>query len=129
MLEKELFQSKHQAYYLGLANVIHGLDSDFSVLPENRDEYIRRLGELARIMTDSGKIFITTISDIDDYDVERLRALNRPSEILVINAGVNDFSRFKPDLCIENYDDADAAVHEICKLLKKHDIIDLEYHI
>lgn len=49
-----------------------------------RDEHVRRLGELARILTDSGQIPITSLPDADEYDVRTLELLNSPNEILVV---------------------------------------------
>jgi hypothetical protein len=37
-------------------------------------------------MTDSGQIFVSAIPDADAEDVEVLKALNAPHEILVVNA-------------------------------------------
>jgi len=128
-LERKLFLDKHHAYYLGLTNVLHGISSDYVASYENKEEQIRRLGELARIMTDSGQIFITTISDIDDYDIEKLKALNEPNEIVVINVGDNLFSRFKPDLQLDLNVNIEKGVSEVYKVLKDKEIISLEYYI
>jgi len=124
-LEKELFVREYNAYYLGMANIHKGLDADIAGDP---DERVRRLGELARIMTDAGMIFITTVDDADDYDVEKLKFLNEPHEILVINVGENNFDRYPVDLEIPARKNPEAAVSGILKLLKAKDII-LEYYL
>ncbi len=124
-LEKELFVREYNAYYLGMANIHKGLDADITGDP---DERVRRLGELARIMTDAGMIFITTVDDADDYDVEKLKFLNEPHEILVINVGENNFDRYPVDLEIPARKNPEAAVSGILKLLKAKDII-LEYYL
>ena len=127
-LEKDLFDNKFNAYYLGISNVEQGLDSDMQYDRMNRVEQIRRLGELARIMTDSGQIFITTISDVDDYDVEHLKLLNAPNEILVINIGVNNFGSFEVDANFDSEWDVDDMVEKTVQLLRSKAII-LEYYI
>ncbi|MDI6757268.1 MAG: GTP-binding protein [Endomicrobiia bacterium] len=124
-LEKELFVREYNTYYLGMTNIEHGLDADIS---GDSDERIRRLGELARIMTDAGMIFITTIDDADDYDIETLKFLNEPNEILVVTVGENNFSRYSADLEIPTRKNPEAAVAGVLKLLKAKDVI-LEYYL
>ncbi|MCP4050939.1 MAG: GTP-binding protein [bacterium] len=127
-LERRLFENNYKVYYLGKVTMEHGLDSDISSYPDSNDEYIRRLGELARIMTDAGQIFITTISDADDFDIRKLKLLNEPNEILVVNTGSNIFNNFKVDLDLDEHIDVQKAVLSIEKLLKEKEII-LEYYL
>lgn len=122
-LERQLFYKNFKAYYLGTGSIRKGLDSDFSPWERNEDEKIRRLGELARIMTDSGQIFITTVSDVDDYDIEKLKILSHPNDIIVVNVGENIFSSFKPNLDFSKDISFETAVSEIYQLLKEEEII------
>jgi bifunctional enzyme CysN/CysC len=123
-LEKRLFSEGYKAYYLGVSNLLHGLASDTDSSFEERDEHIRKIGELARIFTDSGQIFITSIFNLDDFEVEKLKLLNQPNEILVVNAGESPFNKFKADANIQ----IDGAVDKVCGLLKKQDII-LDFYL
>ncbi|MFZ5987749.1 MAG: GTP-binding protein [Bacillota bacterium] len=123
-LEDRLFKMKYKAYYLGVSSFLHGLAADAGSSYEGRDEHIRQIGELARIFTDSGQIFITSIFNLDDYEAGKLKLLNQPNDILVVNVGETPFDSFKPDASIK----IDGAVDEVCDLLKKHDII-LEYYL
>lgn len=85
-LEEKLFRDGHYVYYLSIANLLHGLfDAESTRDGDEREENIRRLGELARIFTDAGMIFITDISRLDAYEIDILKALNQPNEILVID--------------------------------------------
>ncbi|HNV86146.1 MAG TPA: GTP-binding protein [Candidatus Omnitrophota bacterium] len=127
-LERKLFEQGHKVYYLGIANIVHGLDSDLANEACDREEAVRRLGELARILTDSGQIFIATISDADDYDINALKTLNAPNDIFTIGVGGNNFDRFKPDADLERMDDTNAAVEKVCRLLKEKEVL-LEYHL
>jgi bifunctional enzyme CysN/CysC len=101
------------------------LDSDIT---ENSEERIRRLGELARIMTDAGLVFITTIDDADDYDLEILKLLNEPNEIVVINVGANNLSRYPVDLEIKTTVELAHAVDNVVELLKTKEVF-LEYYL
>jgi bifunctional enzyme CysN/CysC len=127
-LERKLFEQNFKVYYLGLANIEYGLDADMKYEAVSDDERIRRLGELARIVTDSGQIFITTISNADDYDLEKLKLLNEPNEILVVNVGENNFAEYKVDLDLPDGADLEGAVEEIIGLLKQKKVI-IEYYI
>lgn len=127
-LESKLFKQKFKVYYLGLANIEYGLDADMKYKAASDDERIRRLGELARIVTDSGQIFITTISNADDYDLEKLKLLNEPNEILVVNVGENNLAEYEVDLDLPDSTDLEKAVEEIIYLLKQKKVI-IEYYI
>ncbi len=81
------------------------------------------MGELARILTDSGQIFITAVSDIDDYDLEILKLLNSPNEILVVNVGPVNFTSFKVDLAVAEDAEAATTVKRIYDLLRRETII------
>jgi bifunctional enzyme CysN/CysC len=123
-----LFSNSLKAYYLGVANIDRGLDADLGYTVDNAGERLRRIGELARIITDAGLIFITTIDDADDYDIETLKQLNEPSDILVINLGENSFSRLQPDLHLPAGINVADAVTEVANMLKTKEII-IDYQI
>ena len=127
-LEQGLFANRLNAYYLGVANIDRGLDADLGYHVDNAGERMRRIGELARILTDAGLIFITTIDDADDYDIETLKQLNEPSDILVVNMGENGFSRYHPDLQLTAGGTIADAVKEVADMLKTKEII-IEYQI
>jgi bifunctional enzyme CysN/CysC len=85
-LEKSLFRSGHQAYFLGMESLESGLDADIPETVEPKEERIRRLGELARILTGAGLIFITVLPEADEYDLKILKTLNAPNEIMICGA-------------------------------------------
>ena len=127
-LEKALFQEGYVAYYLGLSTIDHGLDADVIDRAEKREEGVRRLGELARIMTDTGQILITNLPDMDRYELEQLRTLNAPNEILVARVGDATGHEWRPDVTVA-LDAAQAhAVGQIMSHLRKEEII-LDYVI
>ncbi len=127
-LEQKLFENSFKTYYLGMTNIEHGLYSDIIDKTDIFEERIRRLGELARIITDSGQIFITTIDDADDYDMEKLKLLNEPNEILVINVGDSNLNKFPVNLALNAYEKPEMAVEKIFQLLREKEII-LEYYL
>jgi len=131
-LERKLFDLKYKAYYLGLSNIMHsfteGVAETKSAISDH-DEQIKWLGELARFFTGSGQILISAMSNLDDYDIENLKILNSPNEILVINIGHNNFNKFKVDCNIEKNCDLSTAVNLVIQILHKENIIPLEYYL
>ncbi len=122
-LEKKLFGMNFKAYYLGMENLARGLDADLRPEGEIRDDHLRRLGELARILTDSGQIFITSLAGVDDYDLETLRLLNSPQEILVAEVGPSGLETFRPDLSFTAGTDPEEAVSAVADLLRRKKVI------
>lgn len=127
-LEARLLTQGVKAFYLGVSNLVSGLDSELSQGAGSQEEVIRHLGELGRIVAESGQVFVTTASDLDDFDVETLRILNRPNEILVIQVGPSTFSNFRPPFTLEENAPLDAAVGKIVAFLKQKEIL-LEYYL
>jgi bifunctional enzyme CysN/CysC len=123
-LETMLFGRGCNTYYLGLAAMEYGLDDDLRVNEKNVEERLRRLGELARIMTDAGVIFITAIDDADDYDIATLKLLNEPNEILVVTVGRNDLENTATDLHLDEMTDIAEGVEIIADLLTLREIIE-----
>jgi adenylylsulfate kinase len=62
---------KH-TYLLDGDNVRHGLNSDLEFSPEDREENIRRIGEVAKLFTDAGLVVI--VAFISPYKKDRRRA-------------------------------------------------------
>ncbi|MDH5560717.1 MAG: GTP-binding protein [Deltaproteobacteria bacterium] len=128
-LEKKLFDHGLKAYYLVFSNLNLNLEMDSrDGYPfQERSKLIRRIGSVARIMTDAGLIFLTTSANFDDFDLEKIRLLTAPNEFLVINVGKNHFNHFKPDLILETDGDIELHLDQIYQLLS--DQMVLEYYI
>ena len=101
-LEYKLFNKHLQSYYLGLSSLTEGLEADIGDTFWDREEHIRRFGELGRIITDAGLIFISSIERVDDYDLTRLKALNSPNELLVISMGESGVNEQHINLQLES---------------------------
>ena len=67
--ESALVARGHLAYVLDGDNVRHGLNSNLGFSPEDRTENIRRIGEVAKLFTDSGVIVFTSF--ISPYRADR----------------------------------------------------------
>ncbi|MBE0535271.1 MAG: GTP-binding protein [Phycisphaerae bacterium] len=126
-LEEDLFASGRSVYYLGLVNSRLGVDAHIDDGGE-RDEYLRRLGEMSHVFTDAGLILITTISDLDDYELEMINLLNRPNDCRVINVGPNRFTRAQVDLQVDDAADQNGAIKAIKDLLVQQKYL-VEYYL
>jgi bifunctional enzyme CysN/CysC len=117
-LEKRLFEQGYPAYYLGLNQLYSGPDININRLPDSRVETVRYLGELARLITGAGHVFITVLSHIDDFDLEQFVLLLSPYEALVIHAGENAVQGGGYDLTLDRSEDYDAQVDRILQLVE-----------
>jgi bifunctional enzyme CysN/CysC len=126
-LEESLFQQGRFVYYLGLSNALAGLEADSDV-SEQRDQYLRRLGEVSHLFTDAGMILIATVSGLDDYELAMIRTLNHPSDDLVINVGDNRFKDNTVDLQLDRIDDVGQAVAQVQELLANRKYL-IEYYL
>ncbi len=68
-LEHQLTQRGYLAYVLDGDNIRHGLNKNLGFSAEDRHENIRRIGEVSKLMADSGIITITSF--ISPYTRER----------------------------------------------------------
>lgn len=75
-LQKKLFEKNCQVFILDGDNVRHGLNSDLGFSPEDREENIRRIGEVAHLFAESGTIAITSFISPYKKDRDRARNLN-----------------------------------------------------
>lgn len=71
-LEKRLFDLRCQAYVLDGDNVRHGLCADLGFSAREREENIRRVGEVAALFAESGLIVISAF--ISPYRADRAAA-------------------------------------------------------
>ncbi|MFQ5806819.1 MAG: adenylyl-sulfate kinase [Phycisphaerae bacterium] len=71
-VEHALVEQGHLAYVLDGDNIRHGLNQNLGFSPADREENIRRLGEVAKLFADAG--ILTFASFISPYRKDRDRA-------------------------------------------------------
>jgi adenylylsulfate kinase len=89
-LEHELVCHRFQAAYrLDGDNVRHGLNSDLGFSLQDREENIRRIGEVAKLMTDAG--LVTIVAFISPYRKgrEEVRAMHEQAGLKFVEAFVD----------------------------------------
>ncbi|MAE93917.1 MAG: adenylyl-sulfate kinase [Deltaproteobacteria bacterium] len=82
--EAELVARGRLAYVLDGDNVRHGLNSNLGFSPEDRTENIRRIGEVAKLFTDSGVIVFTSFISPYRADRDAARALFEAGDFLEV---------------------------------------------
>lgn len=84
-LEQELFGLNHHTYLLDGDNVRQGLNKDLGFSDADRQENIRRIGELAALFVDSGLLVLAAF--ISPFRAERrmVRGLVEPGEFIEIH--------------------------------------------
>jgi adenylylsulfate kinase len=75
IVEAELVRRGVAAYVLDGDNVRHGLCSDLGFGEADRVENIRRVGEVAKLMTDAGLVVLTAFISPFRADRDRVRAM------------------------------------------------------
>jgi bifunctional enzyme CysN/CysC len=83
-LERELFNLGKQAYVLDGDNVRHGLCSDLAFSPHDRQENIRRVGEVARLFADAGLVCITAFISPYRSDRALVRSMVKPGQFIEV---------------------------------------------
>jgi adenylylsulfate kinase len=83
-VEYQLNSKGIRTYLLDGDNVRHGLNSNLGFSPEDREENIRRIGEVAKLFVDSG--VITFVAFISPYrkDRERARSILEDGEFIEV---------------------------------------------
>jgi bifunctional enzyme CysN/CysC len=85
LVEKKLFRMNRHTFLLDGDNVRHGLSRDLGFTEADRVENIRRVGEVAKLMTDAGLIVITAF--ISPFRAERrlVREMIMPGEFIEVH--------------------------------------------
>jgi bifunctional enzyme CysN/CysC len=84
LVQKKLYALGKHSFLLDGDNVRHGLNKDLGFTDADRVENIRRIGEVAKLMTDAGLIVLTAF--ISPFRAERrmVREMSLPGEFIEI---------------------------------------------
>lgn len=80
-LEHALVQRGHLAYVLDGDNIRHGLNKNLGFSAADREENIRRIGEVARLFADAGLITMTSFISPYRKDRDNVRALHTAGNV------------------------------------------------
>ncbi len=85
LVEKRLYALGRHSFLLDGDNVRHGLNRDLGFTEADRIENIRRVGEVAKLMTDAGLIVLTAFISPFRAEREMVRAMLAPGEFVEIH--------------------------------------------
>lgn len=83
-LARKLFDENIHSYVLDGDNVRHGLNKDLGFSEEDRNENIRRIGEVAKLFVDSGQVVLTAFISPFRKDREVVRNLLEENEFIEV---------------------------------------------
>lgn len=84
LVEKKLHRMNRHTFVLDGDNVRHGLNKDLGFTEADRIENIRRVGEVAKLMTDAGLVVITAFISPFKADREMVRGMLPEGEFLEV---------------------------------------------
>ncbi|MDA3864302.1 MAG: GTP-binding protein [Deltaproteobacteria bacterium] len=127
-LEKKLFDDGKIVYFLGMGNLLYGVDADLKnnkdeENPNNKQEHIRRLAEVSNIMLDAGAILIVTAIGLEQEDVNLIETSVDHDNILCVWLGKNVTTDIKYDLHLPAALDHQHAANQIKYMLQKRNLI------
>jgi adenylylsulfate kinase len=88
--EHALVERGRLAYVLDGDNIRHGLNSNLGFSPDDRTENIRRIGEVAKLFTDSGVIVFTSFISPYRADRDNVRGIMEDGDFIevLVNASL-----------------------------------------
>ena len=122
-LEARLFDEGKAVYFLGIGNVLYGVDADITRSTENRQEHVRRLAEVANLMLDAGMILIVTAIELTQDDLELIKTSVDPDRIETVWVGERVTTDLTCDLLLTEPEDVNEGVERIKLLLQDKGII------
>jgi bifunctional enzyme CysN/CysC len=84
IVEKKLARMNRHTFLLDGDNVRHGLNKDLGFTEADRVENIRRVGEVAKLMTDAGLIVITAFISPFRSERDLVRGMMQPGEFIEV---------------------------------------------
>jgi adenylylsulfate kinase len=88
-LEHALIQRGHLAYRLDGDNVRHGLNANLGFSAQDRQENIRRIGEVAKLFADAGVITISSFISPYQSDRDQVRKIHEDAGLKFLEVFIN----------------------------------------
>ncbi len=117
-LEKKLLEGGYHAYFLGIGNILYGVDADIKGIHDDRYEHIRRLAEVSNILLDTGIILIVTAIDLHTNEIDLIRMTCNEYETMTIWVGESGTPVLNFDIAVSSNTPIDATVEKILQDLK-----------
>ncbi len=126
-LESRLFADGKLVYFLGIGNVVYGIDADLKKNKEEtqakRQEHLRRLSEVAHILLDAGMILIVTAVELSQDDLSMIKISIDSEQIETVWVGDNVTTNLNYDIQVPSHDDSREVVEKLKEMLQERGII------
>lgn len=122
-LEDKLFEDGKIVYFLGIGNVLYGIDADIKGKEDQRQEHIRRLSEVANILLDAGIILIVTAIELTQDDLEIMKTIITAEKIETVWVGDQLTTDIAYDLRIHEETGPEETADRLKSLLQEKGII------
>lgn len=123
-LERALFEKGHITYFLGIGNLLYGVDADIKGLTGFEGEHLRRLAEVGHIMLDAGMVLIVTAIGLTGDDLGILRTALGAEEMITVWMGPSKPAELDADLTLDKLSAGKGPDHgEVLGILKERGII------
>jgi len=122
-LEKELHQEGKFVYFLGIGNLLYGVDSDIKERKNQREEHIRRLAEVANILLDAGLILLVTAVELNQMDLEVVKTVVNADNIETVWVGDEVSTDIAVDYHLASNDSIEESVNILKEMLQDKGII------
>jgi bifunctional enzyme CysN/CysC len=123
-LEEELFLDGRLVYFLGIGNILYGVDADIKPKGGSREEHLRRLAEVVHLILEAGLIVIATAIELTQEDLEEINTVINPDNIEVIWIGKKVTTDIQYDLKIPKTEEFMSAVETVKKMLCEKGIVE-----
>lgn len=122
-LEAHLFNAGRNVYFLGMANMLYGVDADIDRTATNRGEHFRRLGELANLMLDAGVLLIVSAAELTQEDLEIVKVSVPAERIVTVWVGSAVTTDIAADLVVAQQAPDQGGIDVIETLLQDRGVI------
>lgn len=123
-VEARLFADGKIVYFLGIGNILYGVDADLKSQDGNgnRKEHLRRLAEVANVMLDAGIILIVTAVGLTNDDLEIIKGTVDTDSIEVVWVGDSP-TDVSYDIKAGGVETIDEDIDSIKKMLQNKGVI------
>jgi len=123
-IEQYLFNEGKMVYFMGIANVLYGVDADIKKPgpdQSHRPEHLRRLAEVANILLDAGVILVVTAIGLTQDELEIIQ--NVVDSDLIEAVWLGDEPTDIQALHVPNLDNMDQTLETVKAMLQNKGII------
>lgn len=124
-LEARLFDDGKIVYFLGIGNVLYGVDADIKVPGDtaHKQEHLRRLAEVAHLLLDAGVLLVVTAVGLTAGDLELIETTVGAEKALVVWLGEEVTTDVRYDLRLPRETLPAESVNAIKSLLQDRGVI------